>query len=207
MSVPYEQPPVPSAPVGPRPRRLRVTLVVIGVLVLLAAVTWAAGGMRARADGPVRAAAGRTVNQGLFDVQVLDARSGRIKLDDYSPPANLLLVRMRVTDLGDRSYGVGSFVGGVAAEAAPGKYIAPDFMNSTGYIYGQKTTEIHPRLPVEVTVVWQLGGATAPRTLPVALRKWEYGQSFTTDEYYWSVTKESPIAAEVRVPVRLGATS
>jgi hypothetical protein len=41
----------------------------------------------------------------------------------------------------------------------------------------------------------------------VALRKWEYGQSFTTDTFYWSVTKQSPIMAKVSVPVRTGATS
>jgi hypothetical protein len=208
LNVHYGQPSmVPPAPVEAKPRRLRVTLIVIGALALLAAVTWAAGGMRPRSAGPVRTVAGRTVNQGLYDVQVLDARSGRIKPDSYSPPANLLLVRMRVTDLGDKSYGVGSFIEGVAVELSPGKYLPADFVNSSGYVYGQKTTEIHPRLPVEVTVVWQLGTATVPRTVPVALKLWEYDQSFTTDEFNWSVTKQSPIKAKVSVPVRLGATS
>jgi hypothetical protein len=80
-------------------------------------------------------------------------------------------------------------------------------MASQGDIDGQETDEIHPRLPVVVQVVWKLGDAIAPRTLTVALRLWEYDQSFTTDEFYWSVTKQSPIKAEIKVPVRLGATS
>lgn len=164
-------------------------------------------GLRAQPNGPVQSVAGRTVNQGLFDIQILDARSGRMKLSSFDPVANLLIVRMRVTDLGDKSYGVGSFVEGITAEPKPGKYAEPDLMDTQGDVNGQVTSEIHPRLPVVVQVVWKLGNATAPRTLTVALRLWEYGQSFTTDEFYWSVTKQSPIKAEVKVPVRLGATS
>jgi hypothetical protein len=208
INVYYDQPVAPLPPAEAKPRRrLRVTLIIIGVLVVLTAVTAAAGGLRAQPKGPVQSVAGRTVNQGLFDIQILDARSGRMKLSSFDPVANLLIVRMRVTDLGDKSYGVGSFVEGITAEPKPGKYAEPDLMDTQGDINGQVTSEIHPRLPVVVQVVWKLGNATAPRTLTVALRLWEYGQSFTTDEFYWSVTKQSPIKAEVKVPVRLGATS
>jgi hypothetical protein len=208
INVYYEQPVVRRPPEKAKPRRrLRASLVIIGLLVVLAAITGAAGGLRAQPHGPVQSVAGRTVNQGVFDVQILDARSGRMKLSSFDPVSNLLIVRMRVTDLGDKSFGVSSFIQGVAAEPKPGKYAEPDLMASQGDIDGQETDEIHPRLPVVVQVVWKLGDAIAPRTLTVALRLWEYGQSFTTDEFYWSVTKQSPIKAEVKVPVRLGATS
>ncbi|MGI5225392.1 hypothetical protein [Actinoallomurus sp. CA-142502] len=208
MNVYYDEPVAPPPPGEVKPRRrMRVTLIIIGALVVLAAATWAAGGLRAQPGGPAQSVAGRTVNQGLFDVQILDARSGRMKLSSFDPAANLLVVRMRVTDLGDQSYGVSSFISGVAAEPKPGKYVEPDLMDSVGVVDGQVTSEIHPRLPVVVQLVWKLGDATAPRALTVALRLWEYGQSFTTDEFYWSVSKQSPVKAEVKVPVRLGATS
>lgn len=208
INVYYDQPaPRPPDEVEKPRNRLRVALIIVGVLVVLIAVTGVAGGLRAQPGGPVQSVAGRTVNQGLFDVQILDARFGRMKLSSFDPLENLLVVRMRVTDLGDQSYGVSSFIEGVAAEPKPGKYAEPDLMASAGDVDGQNTSEIHPRLPVVVQVVWKLGSATAPRTLTVALRLWEYGQSFTTDEYYWSVTKQSPVKAEVKVPVRLGATS
>lgn len=181
-------------------------MLLAGLAVLLA-VTWAAGGLKAQPSGPAAARPGAVVGQGLFDVQVMDARAGRMKISAFDTPANLLVVRMRVTDLGGQSYGLSSFLDGVAAEPKPGRYVQPDLMRSQGVIGGQPTSEIHPRLPVVVELVWPLGDATAPRTATVALRTWDYGQSFTTDTFYWSVTKESPITAEVAVPVRTGVTS
>jgi hypothetical protein len=184
-----------------------VLLVIVAALVLLTAVLWVAGGLRAQPGGPVAAGPGRVVGQGLFDVQVMDARAGRMKINTFDPPANLLVVRMRVTNLGKESYGISSFLNGVAAEPQHGKYLAADLMRSQGYARDQVTSYIHPRLPMTVQLVWPLGDATTPRTATLALRRWEYGQSFTTDTFYWSVTKQSPIAAEVAVPVRAGATS
>lgn len=180
---------------------------VLGVIAVLIAVAGMFGGLKAQPTGPTKTSAGHTVNQGPFDVQIMDARSGRIKLGEFDDPANLLIVRMRVTDLGDQSYGVDSFIHGIDAEPRPGAYVAPDVMNSEGLIDGEATSEIHPRLPVVLQVVWTLGKAAAPSHLAVALRTWTYDQSFTTDEIYWSVTKQSPVKAEVSVPVRLGATS
>jgi hypothetical protein len=191
----------------PRRRRPPVLLVVAGALAVVTAVTWAAGGLRARPGGPIVAKPGSVVSQGLFDVQVMDARAGRMKLGEFDPLANLLVVRMRVTNRGGESYGVSSFVGGVAAEPHPGSYLQADIMRSQGDIQGEVTTSIDPRLPVVLQVVWPLGNATAPSTVTLALRKWEYGQSFTTDTFYWSVTKQSPITAKVSVPVHAGATS
>jgi hypothetical protein len=184
-----------------------VLLVILAALVVLTAVLWAVGGLKAQPGGPVEAKAGRVVGQGLFNVQIMDARAGRMKISSFDPPANLLVVRMRVTNLGDQSYGISSFLDGIAAEPQHGKYVTADLMRSQGYAVDQVTSSIHPRLPVTVQLVWTLGNATPPRTATLALRTWEYGQSFTTDTFYWSVTKQSPIAAEVAVPVRTGATS
>jgi hypothetical protein len=184
-----------------------VLLVVVAVLAILTAGIWAAGGLRAQPSGPESGRPGAVVNQGLFDIQILDARAGTMKLHEFDPAANILVVRMRVTDLGKESYGIGSFVHGIAAGPRPGKYAEADLMRSEGDINGEETSTIHPRLPVTVQVVWVLGNTAAPPKITVALRTWEYGQSFTTDTIYWSVTKQSPIKAEISVPVRQGATS
>jgi hypothetical protein len=184
-----------------------MVLAILGALALLVVVTGMFGGLRGQDNGPQQAKPGTTVDQGLFDVQVMDARAGRMKLGEFDPLANLLVVRMRVTNRGGESYGVSSFVGGVAAEPHPGSYLQADIMRSQGDIQGEVTTSIDPRLPVVLQVVWPLGNATAPSTVTLALRKWEYGQSFTTDTFYWSVTKQSPITAKVSVPVHAGATS
>jgi hypothetical protein len=199
-------PVAPDSLATPR-RRPRVFLMVVAGLVVLLAVTGATGGLKAKPGGPTAAKPGGVVGQGLFDVQVMDARAGRMKLNTFDTPANLLLVRMRVTNVGDQSYGVSAFLDGVAAEPRHGRYLQPDLTRSTVLIEGKPTTEIHPRLPVVLQLAWPLGDATAPSVATLALRKWEYGQSFTTDTFYWSVTKQSPITAEVAVPVRAGATS
>lgn len=180
---------------------------ILAALVVLTAVIWVAGGLKAKPGGPVAAKPGRVVGQGLFNIQVMDARSGQMKISSFDPLANLLVVRMRVTNLGDKSYGISTFLSGVAAEPKHGKYLTADIMRSQGYAGNQVTSSIHPRLPMVVQLVWLLGNATAPRTVTVALRTWEYSQSFTTDTYDWTVTKESPISAKVAVPVRAGATS
>jgi hypothetical protein len=150
---------------------------------------------------------GSTVSQGLFDVQIMDARAGRMKLSSSDPMANLLLVRMRVTNLGKESHAVSSFIEGIAAEPKPRTYVAADTMKSDGDAAGHETSTIHPRMPLIVQAVWPLPEGTTPRSVTVALRKWDYGQSFTTDDIYWSVTKQSPIQTEISVPVRAGATS
>jgi hypothetical protein len=185
-----------------------MVLAILGALALLVVVTGMFGGLRGQDNGPQQAKPGTTVDQGLFDVQVMDARAGRMKLGEFDPLANLLVVRMRVTNRGDRSYGISSFLWGLAAEPRRGSYVQPDLMRSQADIQGDVTTSIDPRLPVVVQVAWPLGDATAPPSaVTLALRQWEYGQSFTTDVFYWSVTKQSPIKGKVTVPVRMGATS
>jgi hypothetical protein len=178
----------------------------IAVAVAMLAVAGVLGGFRARPGGPGTAKPGTVVNQGLFDVQITDARAGRMKLSTYDPVRNLLLVRMRVENLGKQSYGVSTFMDGIVAVPKPGKYLQADFLGSQGYIGGEETSTIHPRMPITVQLVWPLGDAS-PRSVTLALREWSYSQSFTTDEYYWSSGKSAPVKVNVTLPVREGATS
>ncbi len=176
-------------------------------LVVVVSLTWVTGGLAAKPHGIPVVGVGRTVDQGLFAVQVLDARTGRMRMHRFDPEKNLLVVRMRVTDQGDRSFGIPSFLGGMTAEPRPGKYADPDIMGSEGDVQGHDTSTIHPRLPVVVQVRWPLPDGTSPRSVTLAFRTWNYGQGFTDDTFYWSVTKQSPITAKVSLPVRTGATS
>jgi hypothetical protein len=80
--------------------------VLAGVLVVSVAAilsAWSAGGLRTRPHGVPMVRPGGTVDQGVFAVQVLDARAGHMKIHSFDPVKNLLVVRMRVTDKGDRS--------------------------------------------------------------------------------------------------------
>ena len=140
-------------------------------------------------------------------MKVLDARAGRMKIHEFDAPANMLVVRMVVTDQTNDSYGIGSFLGGVAAEPKARAFQEPDGMKSEGDVHGNDTSTIHPRLPVVVQVRWPLPDGAAPGSVTVAFRTWAYGQGFTEDNIYWSVTKQSAIKATVTVPVRTGATS
>lgn len=198
----------PVAPTDHPPhRRLLVTAVVMGVVAVLVAVIGLLGGLGTRSGDPRRVGPGATVDQGLFRVQVLDARAGRITPSSFEPARNVLIARLRVTDLGDRSWGVSTFLNGVVAEPKPGHQVSADPMGSMGEIGNADTTEIHPRLPVVVEALWPLPDGTAPRSVTIALRQWHYGQSFTSDTFDWTVGKASRLAARAVLPVRTGATS
>jgi hypothetical protein len=188
-------------------RKPTVLLSVVGVLTVTIALAGAFGGLGARPSGPDVVSPGATVDQGLFKVQVLDARSGRFKIGAFGKADNKLIVRTRVTNTGDRSWGVGSFLSGLVAEPKPGKYVQADLMQSNGDLLGGTTTEIHPRLPVVVQLVWPLPETTTPRSVTLALRAWQHGQAFSSNEISWSVTSTSPVTATVTLPVRPGATS
>ncbi|MCO6011759.1 hypothetical protein NE236_43115 [Actinoallomurus purpureus] len=194
-------------PQTPRRRRARVMLAVIGGVTVTIALAGAFGGLRTRAGGPAVVSPGSTVDQGAFKVQVLDARAGRFSLGSFDKNDDKLVVRMRVTNTGDRSNGVSSFIGGIVAEPKPGHYAEADETRSIGELPGGATSDTHPRLPLVVQAVWPLPATTTLRSVTVALRQWNYGQGFTDDSFYWSVTKSSPITAKVTVPVRMGATS
>jgi hypothetical protein len=130
-----------------------------------------------------------------------------MKASSFDAPSNTLVVRMLVDDRTHDSYGIGTFLGGVAAEPKPKSFAEPDSMKSEGDVQGNDTSTIHPRLPVVVQVRWSLPEGTTPKSATIAFRTWAYGQGFTEDTFYWSVTKQSPLTATVTVPVRAGATS
>jgi hypothetical protein len=176
------------------------------VLAVLIGVTAVFGGLRGRPNGPAKATAGHTIDQGLFKVEALSAHLQQIR--QFSGPAkNALVMTAHVTNLDHKSRGVSDFLDGVAAEPQPGRYASADPGESTGRIAGSDTTEIHPGMPIDVQVVWTLPDRAAPRSVTVAFRQWSYGQSFTTDVFEWSVTKTSPVTAKVTLPVRAGARS
>jgi hypothetical protein len=176
---------------------------VIAVLGLAVGVTAAIGGLRREPSGPARTGPGRPVDVSLFKVVPLDARMTAIR-QFGGPPKNAVVVRARVTDLGDRSWGITTFLDGVSAEPTPGHLADPDSLESTGVIGGEKTGEIHPRMPIEVRMVWTLPKGLSPRNLTVVFRQWSYGQSFTSDEFEWTIGHDSPVVAEVTFPVRSG---
>jgi hypothetical protein len=197
----------PDSESASRRRRPRVLVSVVIVLAVATAVAWVTGGLRAKPSAIAMVGPGKVVDQGLFKVRILDARAGVLKVHSFDTPANLLVVRMQVTDVGDQSYGISSFLNGLVAESKPGTYVQADLMQSEGDVHGSLTSTIHPRLPVTLQVRWKLPKDTTPRSVAIVLRQWSYGQGFTDETFYWNVTKDSPIAAKVTVPVRAGATS
>ena len=152
----------------------------IAVAVVMLGVVGALGGFRSKPGGPDTVKPGAVVHQGLFDVQVTDARAGQLKINSFDPGRNLLLLRMRVTNLGRQSYGITTFMDGLAAEPKPGKYLQPELMDSQGYIDGQVTSTIHPRLPITV----QLGasGESDHRVAELELHAGDAIMSATIDQ-------------------------
>ncbi|GAA4609557.1 hypothetical protein GCM10023195_38680 [Actinoallomurus liliacearum] len=193
--------------VAERPRRRpRTALVVIGVPVVVIGVTAAFGGLRAAPTGPAKTAVGRPIDQGPFTVTALNARTADVK-QFSGPPKHSLIVTARVVNTSAKSWGIVTFLGGVVAEPKPGRYADADPMDSIGMISGAKTSDLHPRLPLDVQLVWALPAGTNPGDVTLAFRKWTYGQSFTNDTFDWTVTKQSPFTAKVTLPVRAGARS
>jgi hypothetical protein len=190
---------------GPR-RGLWTAAGAIGVLAVVVGVTAAFGGLRAAPTGPVTTAVGRPIEQGPFTVTVLNARTADVK-QFSGPPKHGLIVTARVVNTSTKTWGILSFLGGVAAEPTPHRYLDADAMESSGVISGGKTSYIHPRLPVDVELVWALPAGTTPRTVTLGLRRWAYGQSFSTDVFEWTVDKAAPFAAKVTLPVRAGERS
>lgn len=187
-----------------RPRRGLLTAAgVLAVLGLAVGVTAALGGLRGESSGPVKTGPGHLVDVSLFKVVPLDARMTTVR-QFGGPPKNAVTMRAHVTNVGDRSFSVGSFLDGVVAEPKPGRIVRADPMESTGLIAGAETSEIHPGMPIDVRIVWTLPKNTRLTNLTVAFRQWSYGQSFTTDEFEWTTGGGSPLVAEVTFPVRPG---
>lgn len=176
---------------------------VLGVAALVVGVTAAFGGLRAAPTGPAKGTVGRPIDQGPFTVTVLGARTADVK-QFSGPPKHSLVVTVRVLNRSAKSFGMISLLEGVVAEPKPGRYVDADTMDSTGVIAGAKTSYIHPRLPLDVQLVWVLPANTTPPAVTLAFRKWAYGQSFTTDTFDWTVTKQSPFTAKVSLPVQAG---
>jgi hypothetical protein len=181
------------------------TAIVAVVLGVLAAVTWATGGLRAQSTAPAQVRPGSTVNQGLFSVQVVSAQVANMKVGFSANPVPVLAVRMRVTNNGEKSQAMeGGRSSGVSAgvQLGPAPYRHPDEVR--GDPAPGLATALHPRLPHNVDVIWKLTGAP-PRQATVVLREWEYRLSFEEDQYYWTAL-DQPIIAQVTVPVRPGGT-
>jgi hypothetical protein len=190
-----------------RPRRgLRTTAGAVGVLAVVVGATAAFGGLRRAPAGPVTTPAGKPIDQGPFTVTVLNARAADIKRFG-GPPKHSLIVTVRVVNTSAKSWGIVSFIGGVAAEPKPHRYADADPMDSGGKIAGATTSYLHPHLPLDVELVWALPAGTPPRTVTLGFRKWAYGQGFSTDVFEWTVGKTSPFAAKVTLPIRAGEGS
>lgn len=194
-------PPTDSDGEGPRRRPLGAA-VGVGVPALLLGVAAIFGGLRAQATGPVKAAAGSTVDQGLFKVAVLDAHLERRKSDLSGTTAKVLVVRMHVALKDGTSHGLDEFLDGMVAEPKPGVYVDADQSMTIGRIAGAATTGIHPRMPIDVLAAWPIPATATPRTVTIALRRWAHQQGFTSPTYYWYAGKSSPYAATVTLPVR-----
>lgn len=184
-------------------RRLWTTLGVLGAAALVIGVTAAFGGLRAAPSGPAKVAVGRPIDQGPFTVTVLSVRTTEVK--QFAGPAqHTLVITARVVNTSAKSLGIVSLLDGVAAEPKPGRYVDADLMASIGMIAGAKTSDLHPRLPLDVQLDWDLPANTTPPAVTLAFRQWTYGQSFSSDVFDWTVTKQSPITAKVTLPVRAG---
>ncbi|HZB32041.1 MAG TPA: hypothetical protein VE465_17930 [Streptosporangiaceae bacterium] len=199
------RPPEPR-PAGARSRSraLPTTAIVVAVAGALTAVTWVTGGWRSQsATPPPRVAPGGSVDQGRFDVQVINARTERTKvgLDNALVPA--IIVRMRVTNTGEDTVmidnGTSGFSAGVLLGPAPGRR-AEGARNDPAK--GPALT-LQPRVPRGIDLIWRLKG-TPPAQVTLNLHEWVRQLEFDHGGYLWLNGKDTPIAATVTVPVRQG---
>ncbi len=185
-----------------RSRALPATAIVVAVVGALTAVTWVTGGLRAHSSGPDRVRPGATVDQGRFSVQVINAHTATAKLLWDNKPGPVLVVRMRVTNIGKDSVSMATrgcgFCSGVFLEP---KYLEPDDVK----VDPAKGTadSLQPRVPRDVDVFWKLTGP-APQRVTIDLHQWTYRLQFNHDAYYWIAGKRAATVAAVTVPVRQG---
>jgi hypothetical protein len=202
------RPPEPG-PAGERPRSrasrsraLPVTAIVVAVAGALTATAGVTGGLRGRSSSPTRVAPGKTVDQGLFSVQVRSAHTASAKLLFDNKPGPVLVVRMRVTNIGKdtttmSSLGFG-FASGVFLEP---KNLEPnDVKNDPAK---GTATSLPPRVPRDVDVFWKLTGPQ-PQRVTIDLRQWTYQIQFDHGGYYWYAGKDAATVAVVTLPVRQG---
>ncbi|MFI0410722.1 hypothetical protein [Actinomadura sp. 3N508] len=199
-------PPPPAEPAGGRPqrasaRRWVVPLCVLCAVAVLVPVLWVTGGFAETPKQPSQPA-GKALDLGLFTVTVRDARVGLVDGGFGSKKERFLIVRMRVVNKGKetKSLHIGGLADGVAALTKDGKWVKPEEVE--GVAGGAETIVAQPELPVEVSVMWKLGPADAPRKLTVGLRKWTYDHGFTDHAYSWKVDRESDkLVGRLTLPV------
>jgi hypothetical protein len=195
-------------PVESRTRRkLLVTGGVLFALIIFTAVSWLFGGLRA-VSRPIPAQPANTwIDQGRFRVQVLGARAGLLEAGLAAKKENTLVVRMRVTNTADESATSGEFGRGITAQSGPGRP-ANRVRDSEILVSGGSEGYFHPRMPVQVDLIWPLPKDLSLPRVTIALKNWEYVENpFGGSDPYWAMTKDSPTIATVTLPVQQGATS
>ena len=172
-------------------------------VVVLAAVLWATGGLREKPKQPAKSP-GEAIDVGLFSLTVHDVRAG-VSGGGLDGSKRFLIVRMRVVNKGKETAWLGSsgLQGGVVARTKAGKWVEPDKV--TGVAAGSETYTVQPGLPVEASVMWELGPAQSPETFTFGLREWKYDHGFTDEDYLWRVQREGgELAARYTLPVGTG---
>ncbi|TDB77757.1 hypothetical protein E1264_37315 [Actinomadura sp. KC216] len=205
-------PPPPAEPAGDQPqrasaRRWVVPLCVLGAVAVLVPVLWATGGLAETPKQPSQPA-GKALDLGLFTVTVRDARVGLVDGGFGGKKERFLIVRMRVVNKGKetKSLNTGGLADGVAALTKDGKWVKPEQVE--GVAGGAETIVAQPELPVEVSAMWKLGPADAPRKLTVGLRKWTYDHGFTDSTFTWRVDRESDtLVGRLTLPVAESSAS
>jgi hypothetical protein len=187
-------------------RAVPATAIVAAVFVVLTAVTWVTGGLRASSSSPEQLRPGATVEQNLYTVQVISARTASMEVGLDDKPGPVLAVRMRVTNNGDRTTTISGgklsgVTGGVLLGPQPGRR-ADDAVCDPAL---GATLSLQPRLPTNVDMIWKLTGPP-PQQVTVGLQRWERWLTLDQDEYIWSVTDPTYIA-QVTLPVRQGGTA
>lgn len=172
--------------------------------VVLAGVLWATGGLKDKPKQPVKSPE-KAVDVGLFSLTVHDVRAGTSENGLETGAQRFLIVRVRVVNKGKETAWLGSsgLQEGVVARTKDGKWVEPDKV--TGVAAGSETYTVQPGLPVEASVMWELGQAQPPETFTFGLREWKYDHGFTDEEYTWRVQREGgALAARYTLPVGTG---
>ncbi|OLT10842.1 hypothetical protein BJF79_25570 [Actinomadura sp. CNU-125] len=196
--------PIPHQNTTGRRRRVVWVSAVVCAVVVLAAVLWVTGGLKEKPKQPVKSP-GKAVDAGLFSVTVHDVRAGVSDAGLETGSDRFLIVRMRVVNKGKETAWLGStgLQEGVVARTKAGKWVEPDKV--TGVAAGSETYTVQPGLPVEASVMWELGQAQPPETFTFGVREWKYDHGFTDNTYAWRIQQEGDaLAARFTLPVGTG---
>jgi hypothetical protein len=176
-------------------------------LTIFTAVSWATGGLRAASSSAPAEPAKTWIDQERFRVQVLGARAGVMEAGLAAKKQNTLLVRMLVTNMADESATSLEFGRGITAQSGPGRP-ANRVEDSEIVVAGGREGYFHPRIPVQVDLIWPLPNDIKLPRVTISLRRWEYVENpFSGADPYWAMHKDAPTVATVTLPVQHGATS